>query len=994
MRDEFKYVDVHWEDPSRNARSKKWRRIPLDAVAEFQQENANYNVFATIQQFRNKVHTKPEISFMPLYFDLDHEDVEVSQKDALRIVQFFGGLSLDESDISVYFSGKKGFHILVNPYVLGIEPHMELHRIFKYIALYLEKHLGLDSLDIGSIYSSRRMLRLPDSVHQSTGCFKVQLTHAELQQPLEEIKNLARSPRGILAATLDPQRNETAGAWYESLADAWYDSEQQKAKPVPSDIMDAMEDDPVCVTDLLNNGIKKSGDRNKATMALASYMKDAGYTQADAEHILLDWVMKIPKDMTSADEAGRKSSTLTATATIFNSDNYHFSCPYIRALKGENDPVPCAGRHCPLHEDHRKSEEEALKLHLSETARADMTGKKVSFDCLVSGKLDTPYIVPKKVVYTCNQVDTCDKECIMHSYAGRMEREFFDHDRVLIEATHQSDAQLKGILREYSRAACKKVRFDVEEFNNVEEMLVVPMAERVTQEDVGGEKVSVDETGNEYVARRVYVVNTKVPTNQYYEITGYIYPHPRNQFGTVLSQQVMPKQDNIAQFTLDDLMKKKFSIFQVQPGESVLDRLNVLLDDLTNNVTRIYKRDETLLATLLTYHSVLTFDFQEQRLKRGWLETILIGDSGQGKTALVQEFNEFAGLGELASGESSSRTGLIYRLEQLGERWFITWGKYPLNDRRLLIIDEISGLREEDLGKMTESRQTGVLKVDRAVNAETNARTRLLFMTNPRGGKQLSYYTHGIEALKSIFPEAADIRRLDLAIFLATKDVDKTILNKTWERPKEKLIESDVMKNSVLWAWSRKPEQVVFEDDAMAMILETAGYLGDKYGAAEDIPLVSPADQRIKLARLCVALAALLHSTDANHELVIVKQEHVLFIRDFLELVFDAKNCRYRDYANNAREETDLEADEADTVRRELSRLDKEDHLSVSQEVLELFRRNDVLKAQELQDMTGHTREIVNPRLAVLAKYNFLKRTREGFRKMPKFIEFLEREGA
>ena len=64
------------------------------------------------------------------------------------------------------------------------------------------------------------------------------------------------------------------------------------------------------------------------------------------------------------------------------------------------------------------------------------------------------------------------------------------------------------------------------------------------------------------------------------------------------------------------------------------------------------------------------------------------------------------------------------------------------------------------------------------------------------------------------------------------------------------------MKNNILYAWSRKPEDVLFTDGTIDKVLEVATDLAKVYGNANDIPLVSPSDQRNKVARLAVALAA------------------------------------------------------------------------------------------------------------------------------------------
>src|SRR5699024_8313913 len=94
-------------------------------VRTFQQEEAfNFNCFATVQTFMNTEKVNGEPFLAPLYFDLDHEeDPSISQKDAIKLVNFFiDELDLKESDIWVYFSGSKGFHILVSSESLGVEP--------------------------------------------------------------------------------------------------------------------------------------------------------------------------------------------------------------------------------------------------------------------------------------------------------------------------------------------------------------------------------------------------------------------------------------------------------------------------------------------------------------------------------------------------------------------------------------------------------------------------------------------------------------------------------------------------------------------------------------------------------------------------------------------------------------------------------------------------------------------------------------------------------
>jgi DNA replicative helicase MCM subunit Mcm2 (Cdc46/Mcm family) len=119
-------------------------------------------------------------------------------------------------------------------------------------------------------------------------------------------------------------------------------------------------------------------------------------------------------------------------------------------------------------------------------------------------------------------------------------------------------------------------------------------------------------------------------------------------------------------------------------------------------------------------------------VKRGWGELLIIGDSGQAKTTIVERMMHHYRLGELHSGESSRRTGLVYNLQQNNKRWFLVWGAFPLNDGGLLTIDELSGLNEEDLAVMSDVRSSGIAKATGVITAETTSRTRAIYISKDK----------------------------------------------------------------------------------------------------------------------------------------------------------------------------------------------------------------------------------------------------------------------
>ena len=248
---------------------------------------------------------------------------------------------------------------------------------------------------------------------------------------------------------------------------------------------------------------------------------------------------------------------------------------------------------------------------------------------------------------------------------------------------------------------------------------------------------------------------------------------------------------------------------------------------------------------------------------------------------------KYIGLGNRVNAESTSRTGLTYKMEQ-GNRgsWYIVWGAWPLADKELIWVDEDTGIEKDEYGEMTLARSDGKLEVKRAVTAETPCRVRAILSGNAPKGKRLSDYAQGAESLKDVFNNE-DIRRFDFAIFMRSTDVDPEKYNRSLPSF-PRTMSDDALKNNVLFAWSRTPEQVVFLPDTVDAILETATKLSKVYGNATDIPLVSPSDQRNKVARLAVALASLTHSVDESGERITVYPAHVNFIYDYLVQLYNA----------------------------------------------------------------------------------------------------------
>jgi len=301
-------------------------------------------------------------------------------------------------------------------------------------------------------------------------------------------------------------------------------------------------------------------------------------------------------------------------------------------------------------------------------------------------------------------------------------------------------------------------------------------------------------------------------------------------------------------------------------------------------------------------------------------------------------------------------------------------------DRRLLIIDEFSGVSEEDIAKMSDIRSTGIAEITKIRTERASARTRLLMMSNTRDGQPLGAYNTGTEAIRSVFSHAEDIRRLEFAMCVATGEVTTDELNREPELV-EPRFSGDACRNLILWAWSRTPEDIIFQTGVEDLILKEAVSLSEKYSAS--IPLVEPADMRLKLARLAVSCACRCFSSDGEGK-VIVLPEHVRFVVDFLRSCYDSPYMAYDLYSDRAERESVFADGEFERALAELYKLP-----NWREAVVVLESIGNPFRMYELSEQIGldnwDAREIIH----FLSKYQMVKTLPVGYRKQGKLNAFL-----
>lgn len=328
-----------------------------------------------------------------------------------------------------------------------------------------------------------------------------------------------------------------------------------------------------------------------------------------------------------------------------------------------------------------------------------------------------------------------------------------------------------------------------------------------------------------------------------------------------------------------------------------LDHLEAMADWQSRNVTKIRQRPDLHTAVDLVYHSVPSFVFNGELVKRGMLDVLIVGDTRCGKGYVAEGLMKYYGLGEIASGESCSFAGLVGGLENVGRKFVVKWGALPLNNGRLVVIDEVTALGQREIGNMSRIRSEGIAEINKIITERTPANVRLIWLSNPRSGLPMNKHDSGLQVVKELVGSNEDISRYDFVLTVARGEVPSRVINNLRDGENEvdqDLYPAELCRQLVLWAWSRKTHQVKFTPEATNEIIRQAILFGEQYSA--EVPIVQAENIRIKLAKISASVAARLFST-ADGETLAIDWEHVATATEYLHQIYRKPSMAYDRYS-------------------------------------------------------------------------------------------------
>jgi len=632
---------------------------------------------------------------------------------------------------------------------------------------------------------------------------------------------------------------------------------------------------------------------------------------------------------------------------------------------------------------HLFSKEEAIKqknlnykqVDVADIANGNNVGHFLTSTVMLSGRLDEPMRTPSTVHFTCTGGD--DKFCSLcplkdtHSKWWILSEKNSHQMLELIEQPNKSIISKKLRMFIGVPEKCDLVTQTIMAEKRVDKVVLIPDFDSKSRRNV------LDNTQS-YSQITAYLLEAPMQDGTSYRIYYKAFAHPtQKQRVVAVVHEVTPADNIVNTFKITENIQEQLKHFQGHPVEKMQE-----LYERATDIHRIFEREMFTWAVDLVYHSPLQFYFNNWLIKKGYPEILIIGETRTGKSETLEHLQDYYGLGERMEGRRATRAGLIGGLDRLPSgATKIEWGRVVLNHKGLLAIDEASGITQDIWAQMTDVRSSGIASLDMIGKGIAPAMTRLIWLSNTRvqSNKQtlpLMMYPTGVEPITELIGSAEDISRFDLILLGAKEEITKEYT--PLDNPLRTAFPNEYYRNAILWAWTRPPERIKWDIGVEQYIVVKSKELNDRFNT--DIALLGTEAWK-KIARLSVALATRLISTDNSFENVIVKKEHVDWVINFILRAYISEVFRLDQYIKAKRMYT------AYDIHAEIA---FKGIIAQYPTVVKVLSENNELSQYQLSAISGLDKQEFNKLIANLTSNYFIQFTTDKIRPSFRFRKALD----
>lgn len=483
--------------------------------------------------------------------------------------------------------------------------------------------------------------------------------------------------------------------------------------------------------------------------------------------------------------------------------------------------------------------------------------------------------------------------------------------------TGNQDTMFAGEFREWelTEQSCQDIlhmidnNFKEDAINkNIRSMLKIPHNERCVKIRTLAKKVvfkayitdlfETSDASIQPMEYTVYSLGHKLESGKKYLVTYKLAPHPyKGQQLTMIVTDAVQANDSVSNFTITPEVTQKLEVIRSLPG-TVEERINLMTEKIKGLLG--YNGNNLLIQAIdLAYHTALSFDFGTFKNVRGYLDTLIVGESRVGKSSTAEMLRTTYGLGMFVSlaGNSATIPGLVGGSNKTSGGYQTRAGIIPQNHKGLIIFEEFGKSNANVITELTDIRSSNEVRITRVAGTITlPAIVRMIALTNVKSTngtiKPIASYPNGLAIVMELVGTAEDIARYDLIVVLSDRGASQ--IDPFWEPAVP--FDKEVYQTRVRWIWSRTAEQVVINREVGLYILECANALNRDY---ECHIKIFGTEAWKKISRLAIAIAGYLVSTDDSYTNIIVAKEHVDYAVNFFKAIYDNPTFKLKEYVEH-----------------------------------------------------------------------------------------------
>lgn len=464
--------------------------------------------------------------------------------------------------------------------------------------------------------------------------------------------------------------------------------------------------------------------------------------------------------------------------------------------------------------------------------------------------------------------------------------------------------------------------------------------------------------------------DVKLEAGKNYQLIYKVVPHPyKGQQQVLIVLEVKESGDVVTSFevtsdVIDDLKEfQKYSFKELVDKQKAYVKFNV---------------DARLLEFIdLWYHTPKEFNFGYMTNLRGYLDGLIITESRVGKSSTAQALSKIYGLGAIASlaGSSATPAGLIGGSAKAGSSSQIRPGLIPRNHNRAIIFEELAKAKYTLMPELTDIRSSGMVRINRTSGDLTlPASVRMLFLSNPKTEDEgtirpILAYPNGIEIVKPLIGAVEDIARFDFIYILGDTPQE---IDPLWSPP-EGFTEKQ-LQTRIRWIWSRECNQIQISPEMQKYIVERSKEFNDKYSCS--VKIFSTETWK-KLARLAIAIAGYMVSTDIQFNNIIVQKRHVDIATLLLQSIYDNQIFKLKEFVTEERKQVSCTLHDIELAREMYTRYPS---------LIQYLENNNNIAKNTLLTISGLDINVFNEAIKRLAQDSFITMTQFKIFPTPKLL--------